>query len=130
MRSACCGQEKRSTCGARSSAGRQSKPWEHAGGWPECKTATAVREQGPNEPHCCAASTGKNKVTAGFLHHNTKVGSLCSICHSRFATKAPIYLFFSFSFFLETVSYQMSMNAVTLTNSVFTNQELKEKVEF
>lgn len=37
---------------------------------------------------------------------------------------------FSFFFFLETLSYQMSMNSVTLINSVFTNQEFKEKVDF
>ncbi|KAK4825412.1 hypothetical protein QYF61_027178 [Mycteria americana] len=81
-----------------------------------------------NEPHCCAVSTGKNKVTAGFLYHNTKIGSLCSIRHSHFTTKVPIYLFFfSFFFFLETLSYQMSMNAVTLISSVFTIQKLKEK---
>lgn len=71
----------------------------------------------------------KIEVTAGFLYYNRKVGALCSICHIHFITKVPIYLF-PLPPFLETSSYQMSMNALTLMKSVLTNQELKEKVEF
>lgn len=128
------------TCGALI-AGRRSAAPAAPGAAPATKASRGnTREDGPsahplrlwerglNEPRCCAASTGKNQSHCRLSVLKQKswrfmLNSSCSLHYqsTNLSFSPP---------FLETSSYQMSMNALTLIESVLTNQELKEKVEF
>ncbi|XP_041571194.1 3-oxo-5-alpha-steroid 4-dehydrogenase 2 isoform X2 [Taeniopygia guttata] len=120
--SACCGQEKRRVCGAGSSGGRRTQSRGNARGWP-----------GANSRSAGSAGLCPPRGASTALRPGGAAAPKLLLC-ARFVIPAPLPkyqfmlgFFFLFIYFLfRNLIFSESTNAVTLINSVFTDQELNK----